>query len=487
MRTIQQCAIAFLAAAATACASAGGRPPFTLPPIVIAAPGPSTPAPVEEKPAPRATIAFLVVDQDTGAPISSAFAFFEDGVTLQARADGYISRELAAGGAVYAIRFEADGYTTMARRFQVGSRPDERDGAGNRQWSVTMKSTKTPEPAAPVVPPNVDYECYLAARGRAGDLARAYQECVARKAPQPPVVVETPPPPPAPVPPIAVGVPACGTAENTLRVSHACLAAVAETSKFYPGCQAGSQHDCHYYVREVAVALRTAQNDPRWGLIRKTQGGANVEGYGEDVVAYLPAPFSLDAHTWQWRGADIVGGAGAPGARFIAGELHDAVACPPPTGSSWCNRTTDLWAPVPAASTKEARLRWPRFLSPSAALSRSPSLAWQAPRKQSAPFPRWKLRAGLVFSMACQGADLSITQFMLGRYPDTFREGNPVLAWIHDPVWFGIAKLGAASGLSWWQIELAEDHPRAAFWASMATGTATCYFANRNARTAGLR
>lgn len=160
-------------------------------------------------------------------------------------------------------------------------------------------------------------------------------------------------PPPAPPKPIEPSAPPagsvfaeCSAANNTLKIARECVEAVARTSMFYKGCQAGSQHDCHYYAREVAIALRTAQNDPRWGIVRKTSG-ENVDGYSEDVVAYLPEPLSLTEPTWRWRGADLIGGSGAPGARFQWGDLHQAIKCGEAPPGQWCNREDMTWAPVP--------------------------------------------------------------------------------------------------------------------------------------------
>lgn len=104
------------------------------------------------------------------------------------------------------------------------------------------------------------------------------------------------------------------------------------------GCEGGSGVACHRFVREVASAL--AASDPRWGLITKQSGqqqctmdacGPNVQnGYGEDVVAFLPT----GAPNSDWFGFDIVAGAGAPGARTDwNGPLP--------------RRAGNNWAPVP--------------------------------------------------------------------------------------------------------------------------------------------
>lgn len=180
----------------------------------------------------------------------------------------------------------------------------------------------------------------------------------------PPKPVEPPKPtepigPPA-MPPKAGVVPECGAMANNGRVSQACVDAVAKVSAFAKPCQVtGVAEPCHYFVREVATALKVAQSDARWGVIRKTRGGDNVEGYGVDVVAYLPEPFSLDEQTWRWRGADIIGCLGCKAfdgreSTLTGGTLHRVINCDTTPkeeidAEGWCNRPQDVWAPVPVA------------------------------------------------------------------------------------------------------------------------------------------
>lgn len=161
--------------------------------------------------------------------------------------------------------------------------------------------------------------------------------------PAPPVVIAPKPEPSTPMS-------ACGAADNTGKISPKCIEAVAAASTHAEACKrTGDQHTCHAFVREVAVALRTAQADPRWGLVAKTRGGANADGYGEDIVAYLPARFELTAQTNQWLGLDVIGGIGAPNARLNAGNLRPFTECGSAehAATGWCNRPFDLWAPVP--------------------------------------------------------------------------------------------------------------------------------------------
>ena len=115
----------------------------------------------------------------------------------------------------------------------------------------------------------------------------------------------------------------------------ACVGAMVGVSPWWGACQAGSGTNCHRFTRSVAAAMATG--DPNWGLITKNPGEqqctwdgcgpGNGSGYGEDVVAY---------HTGggNWIGYDIVGGAGAPGARAGWSQLSG-------------RRAGNDWAPVP--------------------------------------------------------------------------------------------------------------------------------------------
>jgi len=131
--------------------------------------------------------------------------------------------------------------------------------------------------------------------------------------------------------------PECGPIPNPTSDRTPCLLAVVRVSPHWPACQGGSGVSCHRFTRDVARAL--AAGDPRWGLIGKNPGetqctfdrcgGLNGEGYGEDVVAYLP-----DTDIFRWIGFDIVLGAGRPGA---------SVAWQGPLP----RRAGNYWAPVP--------------------------------------------------------------------------------------------------------------------------------------------
>lgn len=172
-------------------------------------------------------------------------------------------------------------------------------------------------------------------------------------APTPPLPREAPParplpaytpPPPVPVrqaPAALMALAACGPRPNPERDRLECIQQVQRSSGHWGACAAGDGAACHRFVREVARAL--AAGDPRWGLITKPRGqqacteqhcGRDVSGgFGEDMVAYLPSGHATN----QWLGSDIVGGAGAPGARIQWSN---------PDGYS-TNRADNLWTAVP--------------------------------------------------------------------------------------------------------------------------------------------
>ncbi|MDP3717079.1 MAG: hypothetical protein Q8T13_04835 [Acidobacteriota bacterium] len=293
---------------------------MTLPPIVIGVPPPTKPTARPAEPSkPMATLALEVLDDGTGAPIGTAFARVEGGPERQADGVGYIAFQLPAGGTVYGVRVEADDYAPVTRRFQLGASADEADGAGNRQFTVRLASTKpAPTPAPVVVPPP--------------------------PAP-PPTAVPAPPAPPVESPTIA----ACAAANNDGRVSQECLDAVANQSpEDLRFCRQGAAISCHLIVRRVVKALRAGAQQTTeswgWGLLTKgggeqgcnateCDGGLGPDGkYAEDVITFLQPGASVR----EWTGADVVGGIGAPGARFVGGALGPAN-----------DRPSNKWAPVP--------------------------------------------------------------------------------------------------------------------------------------------
>lgn len=104
------------------------------------APAP-TPAPVKK---PRATIAFVVLDEQA-KPIVDAIATFDDGVEKQANEDGYMAVEREVGP--QNVTFEAPDFHTTQRKYLLES---------NMQRNVTMTSTKpAPAPIPVPVPPPV--------------------------------------------------------------------------------------------------------------------------------------------------------------------------------------------------------------------------------------------------------------------------------------------------------------------------------------------
>lgn len=208
---------AAIAIVATSCASI---PPgsIKLPPIVIA---PSVePKPVEPV-KPRATLAFEVLDDATGAPIPTAFATCDDGVPKQATEAGYIAVERDHG--IYTCKFEADDYATITRRYQL---------VENRQFPVRLTSTKPkPEPAPapdPVKPAPV---------------------------PEPPPVVVVPTP--APLPPCVE------------------IECVRQTAEKYPHLLAINTYEsCLEFTQRVLERL------PDYGHVGKTAGESQSVPHG---------------------------------------------------------------------------------------------------------------------------------------------------------------------------------------------------------------
>jgi len=174
---------------------------------------------------------------------------------------------------------------------------------------------------------------------RPGTPAPAARPAVAAPAP---VAAFPAPPRPGPVAtPATPGLGACGPKPNPADDRLDCVRQVQRTSAHWGACEGGDPAACHRFVRDVARTLATG--DPRWGLITKPRGqqactttecGRHVSGgFGEDMVAYLPTGNT----TQQWLGSDIVGGAGAPGARPQWSNPNGYAA----------NRPDNLWAPVP--------------------------------------------------------------------------------------------------------------------------------------------
>ena len=108
----------------------------------------------------------------------------------------------------------------------------------------------------------------------------------------------------------------CGLQPNQPTDRSACARDVAGQSTEWAACRTGNHVACFRFNRQVAQAL--AANDPRWGMISKNPGDTQCtlercgqlggEGYGEDVIAYLPT----HDDTNRWIGFDIISGTGGP-------------------------------------------------------------------------------------------------------------------------------------------------------------------------------
>lgn len=84
----------------------------------------------------------------------------------------------------------------------------------------------------------------------------------------------------------------------------------------------------------------------------------------------------------------------------------------------------------------------------------------------------WPIHAALAGYMMLQGADLSITMYDLGRYPQDVREANPAFApFVSRPALAGAWKMGVAVGTSVALLKLHETHPRLAFVSALAANS----------------
>lgn len=366
------------------CASSGSTVDWTKIPIpdVVTKPTPKPPAVVENR-----ALAFEVLDGSTGAPISNAIVRvtnLKTGVVIPQQAtneDGYVAFILPIG-MDYQVDLSVANYQGL---------PSKQAYTLVENSQVTLKLARIV-----VVPPvtelpyaNLNIRVMTAAKipivgatcrfvtqsdkeqqsrtmdgsGFANVGVRGPADVSCSATHYKPVVRSLSPgdhtltlevdeanPPPAVAPAPGLETPdfACSSPNNTGEISQMCLQSVARLSTHWQSCSEGSQHACHLYVREVARALNSAQKATRWGLITKPSG-SNVDGFGEDVIAWLPARWPLDAKTWEWNGIDIIGGAGAPGARWVGGKLHGAISCGTPEADAerWCNRSDNHWAPVP--------------------------------------------------------------------------------------------------------------------------------------------
>ena len=80
----------------------------------------------------------------------------------------------------------------------------------------------------------------------------------------------------------------------------------------------------------------------------------------------------------------------------------------------------------------------------------------------------WLLKLSFVFAIAGHGADLATTEHCLGA--QQCHELNVWLARFDQPAAFGVAKMGVAGLSEIGVYELAQNHPRLAFWTNMAIG-----------------
>lgn len=273
----------------TACASGGGIDLSKFP--IVIAPAPPTPAPVVTPPVVRATLAFEVLDEQTGAPIPTAFATCDDGIPKQATEAGYIAVERDLG--IYSCTFEADDYETVTRRYQLED---------NRQFPVKLKSTKPAPPLVVVIP-------------------------------APPVVV-----PPAPVVPPVVVPPAPPSSPLCHMRDSDPLGCVRQVAAVFPQLLlTNTINSCVEFVQRVLEVL-----GPDWGHVGKARGmnGAPRGFVPIEVSGYRIIGVAVDAIKHRsGQVIDILGNATAnePRPAICAGLSADD-----PRWREHC------WAPGPA-------------------------------------------------------------------------------------------------------------------------------------------
>ena len=84
-----------------------------------------------------------------------------------------------------------------------------------------------------------------------------------------------------------------------------------ESQGFFDRARTGDHRACGLFARLAAYELNPNGDTASWGCLRKTAGGANVDGYSEDAIV-------LGADPSNTRNvADLIIGAGAPGARLV--------------------------------------------------------------------------------------------------------------------------------------------------------------------------
>lgn len=131
----------------------------------------------------------------------------------------------------------------------------------------------------------------------------------------------------------------CYCSKKGIRMSREILEQV-EREGYFEKARQGDHRACGLFARLVAYRLNPTGSPTGWGALRKTAGGQNVEGYSEDAIVLGNDPAN------KRNVVDIIGGAGAPGAR-INYNLSSFVS----------RRDSDIWEkPVPLNEEQEQYL-----------------------------------------------------------------------------------------------------------------------------------
>ena len=85
-----------------------------------------------------------------------------------------------------------------------------------------------------------------------------------------------------------------------------------EARGYFARVKDGDPRAASLFARLVAFDLNPTGRSSDFGTLTKPAGGSNVDGYADDAICYSNDPNNLE------NVIDLVGGAGAPGARVIA-------------------------------------------------------------------------------------------------------------------------------------------------------------------------
>lgn len=146
-----------------------------------------------------------------------------------------------------------------------------------------------------------------------------------------------------------------------------------EREGWFERARNGDHRACGLFTRLVAFTLNPNGDPAGWGWLRKTAGGANVEGYSEDAMV-----LGNDANNRN-NVVDIIGGAGAPGASCGMGGFVS-------------RRSSDIWESPRALSVEQLNHLKPGHAQPQPEPQPQPQPQPQPtpqPQPQPEQMPAW--------------------------------------------------------------------------------------------------